>query len=133
MSVMPTSQQKVLDKFYSLIVTGYELPEGLVSEWFDTAIGEYELELKALEYDETAKVFSRKLHIFQITLLGRLMKREFDTREFSRMSKVTGIDTKDERVSGLQAAKQAVRAEVDMDEKKIAELFQKIKEIEGKR
>lgn len=126
-----TSQSKVLDKFYSLIVTGYELPLDLVLEWFDTALGEYELELQPLLYDEESSMFLTRLSVYQISLLGRLMKREFDTREFSRMSKVTGIDTKDERVSGLQAAKQAVRTELDNDEQKIAELFQKIKEIEG--
>lgn len=130
MSVI-TSQSKVLDKFYSLIVTGYELPIDLVLEWFDTALGEYELELQPLPYNEESALFETRLSVYQITLLGRLMKREFDTREFSRMSKVTGIDTKDERVSGLQAAKQAVKAELELDEQKIAELFQKIKEIEG--
>lgn len=130
MSVI-TSQSKVLDKFYSLIVTGYELPATLIEEWFDTALGEYELELKPLQYDSDTKEFIDRLSVYQITLLGRLMKREFDTREFSRISKVTGIDTKDERVSGLQASKQAVRAELEIDEQKISELFQKIKEIEG--
>lgn len=130
MSVI-TSQSKVLDKFYSLIVTGYELPIDLVNEWFDSALGEYELELRPLQYDSEQSGFTEKLNVYQISLLGRLMKREFDTREFSRMSKVTGIDTKDERVSGLQAAKQAVRAELEIDEQKISELFQKIKEIEG--
>jgi len=130
--MVTTSQSKVLDKFYSLIMTGYELPESLVKEWFDTALGEYELVLQPLQYDEVTSKFTTRLSSYQVTLLGLLIKREFDTREFSRMSKVTGIDTKDERVSGLQAAKQAVRAEIEIDGQRIEELFQKIKEIEGK-
>lgn len=161
-----TTFDEVKDKFYSLIVTGEVLPEALVDEWLDSAIGEYELELSKLEYTEyediaevpvvstvnmetsqnnesmselatstvvsvTKKAFTTHLSSAQKSLLGRYMQREFITRELSRFSKVTGIDSKDEKVSGLQATKITLRAELEFSETAIAELVAKIKELQN--
>lgn len=162
-----TTFDEVKDKFYSLIVTGEVLPEALVDEWLDSAIGEYELEISELPYEEyedvevtpitpdspeenmgiennnnspkiatttvkqvIKKMFTTRLSSAQKSLLGRYMQREFITRELSRFSKVTGIDSKDEKVSGLQATKITLRAELTFAETAIAELVAKIKEIQ---
>lgn len=161
-----TTFDEVKDKFYSLIVTGEVLPEALVDEWLDSAIGEYELEVSELSYEEyedidetpivsnsseenmgiendsnlpdntditinkiIKKRFTTRLSSAQKSLLGRYMQREFITRELSRFSKVTGIDSKDEKVSGLQATKITLRAELTFAETAIAELVSKLKEL----
>lgn len=139
-----TTLDEVKDKFFSLITTGEVLPDALVDEWLDSAIGEYELELhqKLDIVDEVVpemiddelqyvviKKFTSRLSSAQKSLLGRYMQREFITRELSRWSKVTGIDSKDEKVSGLQATKITLRAELDKAETAIAELVFKLKEL----
>lgn len=139
-----TTLDEVKDKFFSLITTGEVLPDALVDEWLDSAIGEYELELhQKLDIVEEVvpemiddelqyvviKKFTSRLSSAQKSLLGRYMQREFITRELSRWSKVTGIDSKDERVSGLQATKITLRAELDKAETAIAELVFKLKEL----
>lgn len=138
---MNTTVDDIKDKFYSLIITGEVLPESLVNVWLDTAIGEYNLELgTSLEITKTV-IPSEEIDIIiaeindnlsssQKSLLGRYMQREFITRELSRYSKVTGIDSKDEKVSGLQATKITLRAELTLAETAIAELVSKIKEID---
>lgn len=139
---MDTNANEVKDKFYSLIITGEVLPEGLVNEWLDTAVGEYNLELGTNleliketipgveeEPDVVVITINDNLLPSQKSLLGRYMQREFITRELSRYSKVTGIDSKDEKVSGLQATKITLRAELTLAETAIAELISKIKEI----
>lgn len=129
-----TTFDDVKDKFYSIIITGENLPEALVDEWLDTSIGEYELELgveleitEITENNITIKSFTTHLSSAQKSLLGRYMQREFITRELSRYSKVTGIDSKDEKVSGLQATKNTLRAELTFAETAIAELVGKLK------
>lgn len=139
-----TTLDEVKDKFFSLITAGEVLPDALVDEWLDSAIGEYELELhQKLDIVEEVvpemiddelqyvviKKFTSRLSSAQKSLLGRYMQREFITRELSRWSKVTGIDSKDERVSGLQATKITLRAELDKAETAIAELVFKLKEL----
>lgn len=139
-----TTLDEVKDKFFSLITTGEVLPDALVDEWLDSAIGEYELELhQKLDIVEEVvpemiddelqyvviKKFTSRLSSAQKSLLGRYMQREFITRELSRWSKVTGIDSKDEKVSGLQATKITLRAELDKAETAIAELVFKLKEL----
>lgn len=129
-----TTIEQVKDKFYSLIVTGEVLPETLVDEWLDTAMGDYSLELNSeLMVDpvvgEEGKTFTTHLSSSQKSLLGRYMQREFITRELSRYSKITGIDSKDEKVSGLQATKITLRAELDFCHIAIAELVFKLKGI----
>lgn len=138
---MNTTVDDIKDKFYSLIITGEVLPESLVNVWLDTAIGEYNLELgTSLEITKTVipsdeidiiiAEINDNLSSSQKSLLGRYMQREFITRELSRYSKVTGIDSKDEKVSGLQATKITLRAELTLAETAIAELVSKIKEID---
>ena len=139
-----TTLDEVKDKFFSLITAGEALPDTLVDEWLDSAIGEYELELhQVLEIveeiiqetieEETVDVVIKKFTCHsssaQKSLLGRYMQREFITRELSRWSKVTGIDSKDEKVSGLQATKITLRAELDKSETAIAELVSKLKDL----
>lgn len=138
---MNTTVDDIKDKFYSLIITGEVLPESLVNVWLDTAIGEYNLELgtdlkviyttiPSAEIDIIIAEVNDNLSSSQKSLLGRYMQREFITRELSRYSKVTGIDSKDEKVSGLQATKITLRAELTLAETAIAELVSKIKEID---
>lgn len=139
-----TTFDSVKDKFYSLIITGESLPGALVDEWLGSAMGEYELELgEKLEYEEVEiqpegsdggeslkqKRFTTELSSFQKSLLGRYMQREFITRELSRYSKITGIDSKDEKVSGLQATKYTLRSELEMAQTSIAELVFKMKKV----
>lgn len=139
---MNTTVDDIKDKFYSLIITGEVLPESLVNVWLDTAIGEYNLELgtdlkviyttiPSAEIDIIIAEVNDNLSSSQKSLLGRYMQREFITRELSRYSKVTGIDSKDEKVSGLQATKITLRAELTLAETAIAELVSKIKEIKN--
>lgn len=125
---MNTSIDNVKDKFFALIITGEVLPDLLVDNWLDTAVGMYNLEFNTtLEIDEDS--FNTILSSAQKDLLGRYMQKAFITREWSRYSKVTGIDSKDEKVSGLQATKQSLRAELEIAEASIAELVQKLNKI----
>lgn len=138
-----TTFDEVKDKFYSLIVSYSAIPETLTDEWLDSAIGEYELELGVtLEFEEIetppvevgglpiiTKQFATHLLSSQKSLLGRYMQREFITRQLSLYGKVTGIDSKDEKVSGLQATKVALRSELTTSETNIAELVAKLKEV----
>ena len=134
-----TTFDEIKDKFYSLIITGEALPDALVDEWLDSAIGEYELEVTKLPITtnikyvdgekQEIKQFATCLSSAQKSLLGRYMQRAFITRELSRFSKVTGIDSKDEKVSGLQATKITLRAELTFAETAIAELVSKLKDL----
>lgn len=131
-----TTVEAVKDKFYSLIISGQTLPDTLVDEWLDSAMGEYDLELNTTLEIETVVVeeedvlyFTTHLSSSQKSLLGRYMQREFITRELSRYSKLTGIDSKDEKVSGLQSTKVTLRDELDKANTAIAELVFKLKGI----
>ncbi len=136
-----TTLDSIKDKFFSLIVSGEVIPEPLVDEWVDNAIGYYELELgvnletEIIVIEESGdsveeEVFKNKLSSAQKSLLGRYMQRDFITRELSRFSKITGIDSKDEKVSGLQATKYTLRSELEIALLEIAELVSKLKDLE---
>ena len=136
-----TTVESIKDRFYSLIVSGESLPAGLVNVWFESAKGEFELELDKELTESTInqpdgeggadeiKVIAPKLSSAEKSLLGRYMQKEFITRELSKFAKVTGIDSKDEKVSGLQATKYTLISELNIAETAIAELVSKIKGI----
>lgn len=135
---MNTNIDDVKDKFFALIITGEALPDLLVEDWLNTALGWYNMEfdtnleiIKVQDGETTESYFNTILSPAQKDLLGRYMQKGFITREWSRYSKVTGIDSKDEKVSGLQATKQSLRAELEIAEANIAELVHKLNRIDN--
>jgi len=109
---MVTDFERVLDVFYSTIRDKYELPEGLLKQWFDMAIGDYELDIAPVEYNQDTQKFSR-VSGAMINTIGLMMARFYLKREQSRINKLNNIIGRDIQLNATGDAKRAVQAEYE--------------------
>ena len=100
-----TTYNDILNSFQSLPQSKYILADGLLKQWFLDALGEYELEVNELNYNDTLEQFEAKLSRYQIKTIALIMYTYYLTRELSRAEKLSGISGKDLSITGGDESK----------------------------
>ena len=90
-----TTKNDVIQSFHSHPMAKQALPQGLEDEFFISALSQFELDIKTLNYDESSSEFSEKLNRSVVYTLGLLMYSEYITRELSKLEKLQGFYGKD--------------------------------------
>ncbi len=81
-----TTFADVEQKFHSMPLTKYEIPEALEAEWLSTAVTDFELNLGCdLGYNEETREFSGKLESIAVRTLAQMMYVSYLQRELSRV------------------------------------------------
>ena len=107
-----TDYEKILSVFYSIIRNKYELPEGLINQWFFMACADYELDIMPICYDEETQMFY-KITNSAINTIGLIMAKFYCQREQSRINKLNNIIGKNLQLNATGEAKRAVQAELE--------------------
>jgi len=120
-----TTYNDVLSSFQSLPQSKYTLPNGLEKQWLLDALGEYELELDELEYDEANEQFTIKLKQYQVKTIALIMYTYYLTRELSRAEKLSGISGKDISITGGDESKRITKADLELQMSKAKKMIDK--------
>lgn len=120
-----TTYNDVLSSFQSLPQSKYVLPDGLDKQWFLDALGEYELELDELGYDEITEQFPVKLKQYQVKTIALIMYTYYLTRELSRAEKLSGINGKDISITGGDESKRITKADLELQMSKAKKMIDK--------
>ena len=115
---MPNNQKTpfadIEQKFHSMPLTKYEIPEALEAEWLTTAVSDYELNLGCdLGYNQKTRKFSSQLTSIAIRTLAQMMYVSYLQRELSRVMALNGIYGKDVQLTGQDATKRVTKQELD--------------------
>lgn len=125
----PTTFSEIEQKFHSMPLTKYEIPEALEQEWLSTAVADYELDLSCdLEYDSETFEFSSKLENKTVRILALMMYVSYLQRELSRVMALNGIYGKDIKVTGGDATKRVTRLEFETELARVNTLLHKMKQ-----
>lgn len=109
-----TTFADVEQKFHSMPLTKYEIPEALEAEWLSTAVSDYELNLGcSLGYSEKTREFSGQLKNITVRILAQMMYVSYLQRELSRVMALNGIYGKDVQLTGQDATKRVTKQELD--------------------
>lgn len=150
-----TPYSSILDSFHSSFQSRVVIPDGLVDQFFYTAVGDFELEIFELliikedieveiesEIEGEPNTFitqniivgveildsDKQLNRSQINLLGKLMYKAYLSRERDRVLKLNNIVGRDIRLTGMADTKYAFnRAYLELLGE-ITELTNKLKE-----
>ena len=120
-----TTYTDILSSFQSLPHSQYALPNGLDKQCFLDALGEYELELDDLNYDEITEKFPVKLKQYQIKTISLIMYTYYLTRELSRAEKLSGINGKDISMTGGDESKRVTKADLELQMAKAKKMIDK--------
>ncbi|WP_063565471.1 hypothetical protein [Paenibacillus sp. O199] len=122
-----TTYQDILNSFYSRFQSTKLLPEGLVKEFFNQALGDFEIDLYPLGWNIESQEFDEILERSIINLLGRLMYASYLSREVDRIVKLTNIVGKDISLTGMGDSKRFSMMKLAEEESKINEMKSKLK------
>lgn len=122
-----TTINDVIQSFHSHPMSKTALPEGLENEFFMSALAQYELEIKDLNYDDTHSQFNSKLDRGVVYTLGLMMYLEYVTRELSRAEKLNGFKGKDIQLTGSDSSKNVTYKDLVLEKERIQELLHKQK------
>ena len=120
-----TTYTDILSSFQSLPQSKYLLPDGLMKQWFLDALGEYELEIVELAYDDKSDTFDSKLTRYQIKTIALIMYTYYLTRELSRAEKLSGINGKDLSITGGDESKRITKADLELQMAKAKDMLDK--------
>lgn len=123
-----TTYIDVLTSFQSMPMSKYALAEGLTYQWFNEALGVYELEISPLLFDETLRTFDTKLTRYQIRTLALIMYTCYLTRELSRAEKISAINTKDVQMTGGDETKRITFKDLELEINRVDDLLYKQKQ-----
>lgn len=123
-----TTYDEVLDSFESLPQSKYVLADGLVKQWFLDALGEYELEISTLNYDEVLQEFGDKISRYKIKTIALIMYTYYLTRELSRAEKLSGINSKDISITGGDESKRTIINDLKLEQNRVEDLLNKQKQ-----
>lgn len=111
---LKTTFADIEQKFHSMPLTKYEIPEALEAEWLTTAVSDYELNLGCdLGYNQKTRKFSSQLTSIAIRTLAQMMYVSYLQRELSRVMALNGIYGKDVQLTGQDATKRVTKQELD--------------------
>lgn len=109
-----TTFADVEQRFHSMPLTKYDIPEALEAEWLSTAVSDYELNLSCnLGYNSKTRKFSGKLADISIRILAQMMYVSYLQRELSRVMALNGIYGKDVQMTGQDATKRVTKQELN--------------------
>lgn len=109
-----TTYEAIVDKFHSMPLTKFDIPEALEAEWLSTAVSDYELNIGYdLRYDEETHKFDGQLKNIVIRTLAQMMYVSYLQRELSRVMALNGIYGKDIQITGQDATKRVTKQELD--------------------
>jgi hypothetical protein len=104
-----------VSSFESTFQDKYELPYGLVEQFFLDALSQYELEMGETRYDEDSQEFPADFKQYQIMTIAYLMKVKYCERELSRVNKIMNIIGKDISMNDSGGAKRATKEELELE------------------
>jgi len=134
-----TTYENVVNAFESIIKNKYVLADGLIEQWFNNAVGEFELNIGNIGYDSELKEFvsadgnsefftkNGNLSTPIVLTLATIMKSYYMQQERSRVDKLNNIIGKDISLNGTGDAKKYTAEEADIVDWKVADFFQKQK------
>ena len=109
-----TTYEAIVDKFRSMPLTKFDIPEALEAEWLSTAVSDYELNIGCeLRYDEETHEFCGALKSIVIRTLAQMMYVSYLQRELSRVMALNGVYGKDIQITGQDATKRVTKQELD--------------------
>lgn len=124
-----TTFADVEQKFHSMPLTKFEIPEALEAEWLSTAVADFELNLGCdLGYNEETREFSGKLKSIAVRTLAQMMYVSYLQRELSRVMALNGIYGKDVQLTGQDATKRVTKQELDDQIAKVEVLLHRQKD-----
>ena len=126
--MLNTTKQNIIDSFESLPQSKYILPDSLVQQWFDDALGIYELEIDSLNFDDTTKTFPVVLPSYVKKTIALIMYTSYLTRELSRVEKLNGIIGKDISMTGMDATKRVTLSDLQLEMTKAEDMLNKQKQ-----
>lgn len=123
-----TTFADVEQKFHSMPLTRYNIPEGLEAEWLSTAVADYELNLSCkLGYDRETREFPGKLDDITVRVLAQMMYVSYLQRELSRVMALNGLYGKDVQFTGQDATKRVTKQELDDQIARVETLLHRLK------
>ncbi len=122
-----TTKNDVIQSFHSHPMAKQALPQGLEDEFFISALSQFELDIKTLNYDESSSEFSEKLNRSVVYTLGLLMYSEYITRELSKLEKLQGFYGKDIHLTGNDASKNVTYKDLVLEQERVQMLLHKHK------
>lgn len=122
-----TTITDVIQSFHTHPMAKKALPEGLENEFFMSALAQYELEIKDLDYNTSESKFNSQLDRSVIYTLGMLMYLEYLTRELSRAEKLNGFYGKDIHLTGSDSSKNVTYKDLVFEKERVQELLHKQK------
>lgn len=123
-----TTLNDILNSFHSLPMSKYILNPDLQKQWFLDSLGEYELEIEDLFYDDVLEVFSSKLPQYVIKTISLIMYTNYLTRELSRAEKLNGISGKDIQLTGTDGSKRVTLADLELEISRAEKMLHKQKQ-----
>lgn len=120
------SKNNVIDTFEGTFRERVALPDGLEDLWFDIALGQLEMELGEIEYNDDGS-FGENVPRAIINALAYMMKVLYCEREVSRVNKINNIITKDVSLNGNGDTKKYAAEEHAQAIQKAAETINKLK------
>jgi hypothetical protein len=101
--------------------------EDLEYEWFLQALGDYELNIGSLTYDNTNKQFATDIPQYTINTLADGMYTRYLSRELDRARQLTGIVGKDIYTKGEDTTKRITQQSLQDERSRVDELYHKQK------
>ena len=123
-----TTYADVLKSFESMPMSKYILDADLIQQWFDDALGIYELEIDSLNFDDTTKTFPIVLPSYVKKTIALIMYTSYLTRELSRVEKLNGIIGKDISMTGMDATKRVTLSDLQLEMTKAEDMLNKQKQ-----
>lgn len=134
-----TGYTDVVDAFESIIKSKYVIADGLVRQWFKNAVAEYELNIGALGFDSDFDEFDSAngssdcfdnngdLKGYVVLNLAEIMKSYYMQQEVRRVNQLNNIIGKDISLNGTGDTKKYTKAESDLTDFKVSDLYHKQK------
>jgi hypothetical protein len=125
---MATPKSKVIDKFHSKFQSPIALPSALEDEFLLTAIGDFELDLYDLNYDDVGGQFPSDLSNKEINVLGTLMYKAYLNRERDRILKLNNIIGRDIKLTAMAESKAQINKAYEQVCGEVNNLINKLKD-----
>lgn len=124
---MSTPYEKVVNVFHSKFQSKTEIIPELEMQFFINALGNFELDLYPITFDEDIEVISETLTKSEILVLGTLMYKEYLSKERDRILKLNNIIGRDIKLTGAGDSKTNINRTMTELENQIAVMVDKLK------
>lgn len=124
----PTKYEDILKSFHSKFQSKTEIFPELEKQFFLTALGDFEIDLYPLEYDEDAETIEESLSRPEINVLGLLMYKAYLGRERDRILKLNNIIGRDIKLTGMGNSKSQINKAYEEISGEVAESINKLKD-----